>query len=494
MTLLDLTPPRQLASRLQGLPVAIIGAGPIGLAAAANLADRGLDFVVLEAGDRVGASVEQWGHIRLFSPWRHLVDPVSRRLLAETGWVEPPADSLPTGAELVEAFLRPLAALPAIASRIRFGVSVTDVTREGMDRTRTTGRAQAPFLLRVRTADGVEELTARAVIDASGTYRTPNRLGSSGLDPLGLPEVADLVGPRPARRARPRARVRSPDGTPWSWAPATRPPTRCSTSPPSPTSEPGTRITWVIRNATAAARHDVTRRRAAGAGVDRRTRRRAGRRRVASTLVDRFEIVGLASGRAGAAGGAASVRITGRRGDGLETIDADRIVNATGFRPNLDMLREIRLELDDIVEAPRRLAPLIDPNVHSCGTVEPHGFAELTQPERDFFIVGMKSYGRAPTFLLATGYEQVRSVTAWLAGDTAAARNVELVLPATGVCSTDAAAATGGIGGRELLRLARHVVAGRRHRAVTRSAPRHPLHRMPVRSAAAAASRGTAGT
>ncbi|HZW40841.1 MAG TPA: flavoprotein, partial [Agromyces sp.] len=113
------------------------------------------------------------------------------------------------------------------------------------------------------------------------------------------------------------------------------------------------------------------------------------------------------------------------------------------FRPNLDMLREIRLELDDIVEAPRRLAPLIDPNVHSCGTVEPHGFSELTQPELDFFIVGMKSYGRAPTFLLATGYEQVRSVSAWLAGDAAAARNVELVLPATGVCSTDASAASG---------------------------------------------------
>ena len=163
-------------------------------------------------------------------------------------------------------------------------------------------------------------------------------------------------------------------------------------------------------------------------------------------LVDRFEIVRL--GRVGGeTGGAASVRITGRRGDGLETIEADRIVNATGFRPDLDMLREIRLELDDIVEAPRRLAPLIDPNVHSCGTVEPHGFAELTQPERDFFIVGMKSYGRAPTFLLATGYEQVRSISAWLAGDTASARNVELVLPATGVCSTDAAPATAGSAG-----------------------------------------------
>ena len=118
------------------------------------------------------------------------------------------------------------------------------------------------------------------------------------------------------------------------------------------------------------------------------------------------------------------------------TLLADVVVNATGFRPNLDMLREIRLDLDEIVEAPRRLAPLIDPNVHSCGTVEPHGFAELQQPEPNFFIAGMKSYGRAPTFLLATGYEQVRSIAAWLDGDLAEASRVHLQLPATGVCST----------------------------------------------------------
>ena len=447
MTLLDLTPPRQLASRLQGLPVAIIGAGPIGLAAAANLADRGLDFVVLEAGDRVGASVEQWGHIRLFSPWKHLVDPVSRRLLAETGWVEPAGDSLPTGGELVEAFLRPLAALPAIASRIRFGAGVTDVTREGMDRTRTTGRAQAPFLLRVRTGDGVDELTARAVIDASGTYRTPNRLGSSGLDPLGLPEVADLVGhalPDVLGRERGAFAGRHTVVVGAGHSAANTLLNLAALAE----SEPGTRITWAIRNATAArvttAPDDELQARASiGARVDALVAE--GR----IELVDRFEIVRLGRvGRLdGETSGTASVRITGRRGDGLETIEADRIVNATGFRPDLDMLREIRLELDDIVEAPRRLAPLIDPNVHSCGTVEPHGFAELTQPERDFFIVGMKSYGRAPTFLLATGYEQVRSISAWLAGDTASAHNVELVLPATGVCSTDAAPATAGSAG-----------------------------------------------
>ena len=101
------------------------------------------------------------------------------------------------------------------------------------------------------------------------------------------------------------------------------------------------------------------------------------------------------------------------------------------------MLRELRLDLDPAVESSRALAPLIDPNLHSCGTVRPHGEAELRQPEKYFYIVGMKSYGRAPTFLLATGYEQVRSVVAALAGDWQAARAVRLNLPETGVCITD---------------------------------------------------------
>ena len=123
-------------------------------------------------------------------------------------------------------------------------------------------------------------------------------------------------------------------------------------------------------------------------------------------------------------------------GDGDRQIGPfDEIIVTTGLRPDLAPLRELRLDLDEIVEAPRALAPLIDPNVHSCGTVPPHGFMELSHPEPGFFIVGMKSYGRAPTFLLRTGYEQVRSVVAALAGDLDAASRVELVLPETGACS-----------------------------------------------------------
>ncbi|MFZ2963162.1 MAG: FAD-dependent oxidoreductase [Rhodoglobus sp.] len=430
MTLIDLTTPVIRDTRLDSLPVAVIGAGPIGLAAAAHLVERGLDFVVIEAGDDIAASMRSWGHIRLFSAWRELIDPAARRLLEASGWTAPgEPDSAPTGTELVEGYLAPLAEL--LRAHVRTGATVDAVSRQGMDRTRSAGRASTPFVLRTRDRDGhVTELAARAVIDASGTYRTANGLASNGLEPLGLAEVAeavthalpDVLG---ADRARFAGRHTTVVGAGHSAA------NTLINLAALIEAEPGTRVTWVIRNRSAA--------RVFTGDDDQLPRRSALGTRVlglidrgAIEVVDGFELIGLAArdGR---------VDVAGLRHGGVEHITTDLVVNATGFRPDLGMLREIRLELDDVVEAPARLAPLIDPNVHSCGTVEPHGFAELEQPEPNFFLAGMKSYGRAPTFLLATGYEQVRSITAWLAGDVAAARNVELVLPATGVCSTDAA-------------------------------------------------------
>ena len=430
MTLLDLSPRVVESSPLSTLPVAIIGAGPIGLAAAANLVERGIDFVVFEAGGEVAASVRSWGHTRLFSPWKHLVDPASRRLLVDGGWEMPDPERAPSGTELVEKYVAPLAALEEIAPRIRLGVEVIGVTREGMDRTRTARRATTPFALRIRTADGdVEDVAARAVIDASGTYLSPNSLSSSGLELLGLADIADRVTPAlPDVLGRDRAEFAGRSvtvvGAGHSAANTLLALVQLARE------EAGTTATWLIRNARAARvssspDDELIGRASLGSRVDGAVERGD------IALVDSFEII-----RARRAGDA--VELVGHRGGEVVTHEADIVVNATGFRPNLDILREIRLELDEIVEAPKRLAPLIDPNVHSCGTVEPHGFRELTHPEQGFFIVGMKSYGRAPTFLLATGYEQVRSVTAWLAGDTASASNVELALPATGVCSTDA--------------------------------------------------------
>jgi thioredoxin reductase len=425
MTLLDIESPTLRQDRLAGLPIAIVGAGPVGLAAAANLVERGLEFVVFEAGDAVATDLRSWGHIRLFSPWRHLIDPAARRLLEASGWAAPRnLDRAPSGAELVRDYLEPLAEVDGIRSRIRTGLTVEAITREGMDRTRSTNRAETPFALRVRDRAGeVADIPARAVIDASGTYRRANGLASNGLDPLGAADVSehithalpDVIGAERERFLGKHITVvgagHSAANTLINLSALVR-------------EDPATRVTWVIRNANAArvftAENDELPGRASlGAKV---------RKLVDFGIVevrDRFEIVRLERDGERAA-------IVGNRTAGIVRFSTDVIVNATGFRPDLDMLSEIRLELDEVVEAPRRLAPLIDPNLHSCGTVEPHGFAELQQPEPNFFIAGMKSYGRAPTFLLATGYEQVRSITAWLDGDLAAASKVELVLPATG--------------------------------------------------------------
>ena len=435
VTLIDLTSPVTRDSRLDNLPVAIIGAGPVGLAAAAHLVERGIDFVIFEAGSSVAASVREWGHIRLFSPWRHLIDPAARRLLEAQGWVAPRYQrSAPWGAELVKAYLTPLSELEPIASRLRIGVTVDAVTRQGMDRTRSHGRATTPFQLRITDATGaVTETTARAVIDASGTYRTPNNLAANGLDPLGVAEVQDLVTPAlpdvlGSERARFTGKHIAVVGAGHSAAN-----TLINLSTLIQTA-PSTRVTWVIRNSTAArvftsADDELTGRSSLGAKVAKLVQFGV------IDVVDNFEIVSVSRDGNGLA-------IAGSRNGAIEHVSADLVVNATGFRPNLAMLREVRLDLDEVVEAPRRLAPLIDPNVHSCGTVEPHGFAELQQPEDHFFLAGIKSYGRAPTFLLATGYEQVRSIAAYLAGDLVDARNVELTLPATGVCSTGDAGAS----------------------------------------------------
>jgi hypothetical protein len=137
----------------------------------------------------------------------------------------------------------------------------------------------------------------------------------------------------------------------------------------------------------------------------------------------------------------ATLAVEGHDPDGRPTTlrDIDEIVCATGQRPDLAMVGELRLKLDPWLESTEALGPLIDPNVHSCGTVRPHGHRELAHPEQGFYTLGVKSYGRAPTFLMATGFEQARSVVAAIAGDLQAADRVELDLPETGVCGTGAA-------------------------------------------------------
>ncbi|MER7131368.1 FAD-dependent oxidoreductase [Streptosporangium saharense] len=423
-TTVELEAGRQ-AVRLDDLPVVVVGAGPVGLAAAAHLAERGLDFVVLEAGERVGASIARWGHVRVFSPWRYNIDSAARRLLEADGWSAPDEEWLPTGTELVEDYLAPLAEV--FGDRVRTGAKVTAISRLGYDRVRTAGRERAPFLIRL--ADG-GELHARAVVDASGTYATPNVLGASGLPAHGEADAADLVD-----HALPDVLGADRDHYAGKHVLVVGSGHSAATTLLALAQLADTPITWAIRAGSAA--------RAYGGGeADALPARGAlGTRLHAHVESGRIRLVTGFFTHAVERDGA-HVRVISRDPSGHEqSVTADRIVSATGYRPDHTIAGELRLDLDPVLGSTRALAPLIDPNAHSCGTVPPHGADELAHPEDGYYAVGVKSYGRAPTFLLATGYEQARSVVAAIAGDWQAARDVQLDLPETGVCSSTLAEA-----------------------------------------------------
>ena len=414
------------------LPVAVIGGGPVGLAATAHLVTRGVPVRLYEAGETVAAHVRDWGHVRLFSPWRFNIDTASTALLRQHGWQAPAADALPTGHDLYAAYLQPLAETPALRGVIETGARVRNVTRHGIDKVVSRGRSEHPFALTVDEANGRARVDlARAVIDASGTWSQQNPAAASGTPAIGEVTFADRIaygapdvlgrdrGDYAGRRVLVIGGGHSAANVLLDLARLTE-------------ADAHLQIIWAVR----AANLD----RVFGGGVADKLPARGKLGDDLRHLVD--------GGRLKLALSFGAERID-RRGDGL-TVRAggndprvlgpvDRIVVCTGQRPDLSLTRELRLDLDPWLESARALGPMIDPNLHSCGSVPPHGYRQLAHPEPGYFAVGIKSYGRAPTFLMATGYEQVRSVAAHLAGDEAAAIDVRLVLPETGVCSTNLA-------------------------------------------------------
>lgn len=418
--------------------VAIIGAGPVGLAAAAHVIERGLTPIVLEAGGEVGHAIRQWGHVQLFSPWEYNIDRAAERLLLASGWNSPDPNQYPTGAELIERYLEPLAANTALSEHVRTCSRVTDISRAGFDKLKTKDRQTAPFEIRYQNDAGPKTLLADAVIDASGTWSSPNPAGANGLYAIGETDAArqiaygmpDILGKDRARYAGKTVAVlgagHSAVGTLIDLVQLA-------------TLAPGTAVIWILRGNNLE--------KAFGGGANDKLAARG-------ELGARFG----ALVRAGAVRVETEFRIThitaqGDRlcigsGSGEREITVDELVVATGFRTDQSFTRELRIQLDTAIECPVALAPLIDPNEHSCGTVRPHSARELAQDEPGFFFAGMKSYGRAPTFLMLTGYEQVRSIAADLAGDREAAERVDLVLPETGVCNLSplagAAACCGG--------------------------------------------------
>ncbi len=427
--------------------VAILGAGPVGLAAAAHVLERGLEPIVLEAGPQVAHAVRQWGHVRMFSPWQYNIDKAAGRLLEAGGWNAPVACEYPTGDELVERYLEPLARRTPLKDRIRAGSRVTAVGRAGFDKVTSGGREFAPFTIRYADSRGAQQVKADAVIDTTGTWFSPGPAGADGLPAVGEVDLQeriaygmpDVLGRERSRYAGRKVAVlgagHSAIGTLIDLARLAQ-------------EMPGTKVVWLLRGDRPE--------KAFGGGADDKL---AARGALGQAFADR-----VATGAIGVESGF-RVSHLGREGDKIRVgagsaccgrhVLVDELIVATGFRPDFGFLREVRLALDPAIECPPALAPLIDPNVHSCGTVRPHGARELSQPEPGFYLAGMKSYGRAPTFLMMTGYEQVRSIVAQVAGDHAAAGKVELVLPETGVCSgpgpavdlTPAEAAAGCCGG-----------------------------------------------
>lgn len=406
------------------LPVVIIGGGPVGLAAAAHLIERGEPFVVFEAGETVGTSILKWGHVHVFSPWRYLIDAAAQRLLDTTNWQPPDPEGYPTGQAFVEQYLQPLAALPQLTPYLQTNTRVVSVSRQGRDKMKDAGRIDAPFWVTIQTPAGEDQLLAKAIIDASGTYESPNPIGASGVPALGERSVQDriyygipnVLGSDRARFANRNILVIGSGHSAFNTIVELIQLTD---------SAPNTHITWAVRRADVGQMFGGLE----SDALPARGSLGARARQAVDTGNVKF-LTGFRVQRVAAHDGQIRVQTE----DGAVN-DYDEVVAATGFRPNRQLLNELRLALDESTEAPVALAPLIDPNVHSCGSVPPHGAEELRHPETDVYIVGMKSYGRAPTFLMLTGYEQVRSVVAAIAGDWESAREVQLVLPETGVCS-----------------------------------------------------------
>jgi thioredoxin reductase len=415
----------------QSLPVAVIGAGPVGLAAIAHLELRGIPFILFEAGSSVASNILTWKHIRVFSPWRYNIDKAARQLLDESGWVGPDDDGLPTGEELYNQYFKPFYELPFIKPNIFLNAKVLSVGRKNTDKMKTLGRENLPFVVQVFHNSEVMNFDTRAVIDTSGTWNSPNPIGSGGVYAIGEVEnrdhifygIPDILGDHKNRYKNKRVLV---VGSGHSSINAILELDKLKDK------FPDTEINWVLRKKNIS---DIY----GGQEKDALEARGALGIKIEQLVVsDRVNVytpfqiqqIQKKDGR---------LMVIGTQDDQKFALPGiDEIISNTGSRPDFSFIREIRLSIDPSLESVQAIAELIDPNIHSCGTVRPHGEKELRHPDRDFYIAGSKSYGRAPTFLMATGYEQVRSITAAIDGDMEAATNVELDLPETGVCSVDA--------------------------------------------------------
>lgn len=412
------------------LPVAIIGAGPIGLAAAAHLIKYKQPFIIFESGPTVGTNILTWSHVQLFSPWRYNIDKAALSLLMKYGWKTPELEDLPTGRDLIHQYLIPLSETHEIKKSLLLNTKVVAIGKRNIDKMKTLNRESEPFLVFAEENGDIKRFEVGAVIDASGTWGNPNPANSSGVwlkDEQSLSKqffygIPDIFGKDKSRYINKRVAI---VGGGHSAMNSLLDLVKLKED------YPLTEIFWIMRKENVEETYG-------GEELDALEARGKLGSRIRQIVdadnvkvVTPFMIQNVESNEG-------KIKLVGfKKGEMLTINNLDEVIVNTGNRPDFSFLREVRTSIDPVTESVKALAPLIDPNIHSCGTVRPHGEKELRQPDKNFYIVGSKSYGRAPTFLLATGYEQVRSVVAYLSGDFGAAEKVELDLPETGVCKTN---------------------------------------------------------
>jgi len=382
--------------------LAILGAGPIGLEAALAAAEHGIDFAVFEAAPEVGGHVRRWGHVRTFTPWDMSVSPRARRALGASA---PEGGALPMGHELARRLLEPLAALPALRGRVHTATRVVAVGREGLlkhEEIATAERARRRFRLLLRRADGTEAVAhAGAVIDATGTYGTPNRLGDGGIDAVNESAFEDRIV----------RRLVAFEDEAGDWAGRTILLTGSGHSAQTAAHDlarfardaPGTRVVWALRRPEpdfGAVDGDPLPERAAlnadalalAAGGSPAVEVRPGR--VTEALAGR-------DGR---------VAVTLRNGASEEVV-ADRILALNGGVGDASLYRQLQVHECYATGGPIRLsAALLGDAAGDCLAVGAPGPETLVNPEPGFFILGAKSYGRNSQFLLGHGWQQVDHV------------------------------------------------------------------------------------
>jgi thioredoxin reductase len=395
----------------------VLGAGPIGIETALNAAVAGFEVTVLEAG-APGASVAQWGHIKMFSPWSMNASPLGVELLKKSGrapFDDP--DAFPTGRELVAQYLLPLTRTPLLAKRVVTGCRVLGVGRDGLLKGDLIGRperALRPFRILARRDRREVIYEAEVVVDATGTFGQPCHLGNGGLPARGEKDAATRIDFQPVDLER-----RAPEflgrrvllvGAGHTAAAAAVALEELIAR------DARTKVTWAVRDSGGPFFKRIPE-----DPLPERDRLMRQANAIADGTLSGIEMFpGTAVEAIAAAPGARhgarrGLRVTLSAGGRRRVLLVDRILAHVGFQPDRSLYAELQVHECYASSGPMNLAAALLGSPDGDCLAQPAASADvLANPEPGFYILGAKSYGRNSNFLIRTGHHQIETVLAAL--------------------------------------------------------------------------------